>query len=487
MAQTFNCPNCGAPLDYQGSDPIIRCPYCNSSVIVPENLRARPSFSSTPNNFTLSGVGGFDLGSLMAKAQAAKRAKDLAEAGDFDQAISVYQEATGVDDFSARQAVEALAAGRPITLAGGSGFTAADVAARVRMVSTPELHVGSIPPARRGNNSLGCVLGCGITALVLGILAVTLLPLFGGLAGIFAGVSGIPGVELPEGIELPEGVEIPEIAIPGGFATRELSFGGEGTGPGLFKDGRAIAVDPNSGEMFVAEYDESGRIQAFDAEGKFVTQWVVEEQVNYIQRMAVDRQGQVLVCVNGKILRFDKTGKLLGKIESPFGSDPWDHYEDFALLPDGKIVAVSRGENLVWMDADGKIEQRVDAAVSSISSDSELSGKVAVDGLGNVFVLAPFNNAVFKFDAKGKFTNRFGEEGGEPGQFRAASAIAVDGKGRVYISDIQGVQVFSNDGRYLDVIKVTYFAYGLAFDDQGRLYLTTNQKMVERYRISEEE
>ena len=42
MPDTFNCPNCGAPLDYKGSDPIIRCPYCYISVVVPENLRAKP-------------------------------------------------------------------------------------------------------------------------------------------------------------------------------------------------------------------------------------------------------------------------------------------------------------------------------------------------------------------------------------------------------------------------------------------------------------
>jgi sugar lactone lactonase YvrE len=50
---------------------------------------------------------------------------------------------------------------------------------------------------------------------------------------------------------------------------------------------------------------------------------------------------------------------------------------------------------------------------------------------------------------------------------------------------MQGVQVFSNDGRYLDVVKVRNFAYGLAFDDQDNLYVTTNQKMVDKYRISE--
>ena len=66
-----------------------------------------------------------------------------------------------------------------------------------------------------------------------------------------------------------------------------------------------------------------------------------------------------------------------------------------------------------------------------------------------------------------------------------SAAVEIDGKGRIFISDIKGIQVFSNDGRYLDVIKVQYFAYGLTFDDQGKLYVTTNQKKIEKYKLSE--
>jgi LSD1 subclass zinc finger protein len=42
--QEFNCPNCGAPLNYEGGDsPTIRCPYCDTVVVVPDEIRpARP-------------------------------------------------------------------------------------------------------------------------------------------------------------------------------------------------------------------------------------------------------------------------------------------------------------------------------------------------------------------------------------------------------------------------------------------------------------
>lgn len=43
MLDTFSCPNCGAPLDNHGSDSMVRCPYCNTSVVVPKSLREKPA------------------------------------------------------------------------------------------------------------------------------------------------------------------------------------------------------------------------------------------------------------------------------------------------------------------------------------------------------------------------------------------------------------------------------------------------------------
>ncbi len=38
-AHSFQCPSCGAPLIPRGSASIISCPYCHTSVVVPEELR----------------------------------------------------------------------------------------------------------------------------------------------------------------------------------------------------------------------------------------------------------------------------------------------------------------------------------------------------------------------------------------------------------------------------------------------------------------
>ena len=43
MLTQLQCPSCNAPLEYDGVAPTIRCPYCDSVVAVPENLRTKPA------------------------------------------------------------------------------------------------------------------------------------------------------------------------------------------------------------------------------------------------------------------------------------------------------------------------------------------------------------------------------------------------------------------------------------------------------------
>ena len=467
MPDTFNCPNCGAPLDYKGSDPIIRCPYCNSSVVVPDNLRAKPEFSSQPHNFTLSDMG--DMSGLINQARRFKEVKDLARAGNMDEAVRVYSEITGVSPEMARPSVEALSNGQPITL---SGLNVGDVMGSVRMVTAPSIKIKPVDEKTSKGiaRALGCGIGCFVVALVGFILLTVVLPMAGGLAGIAVGLK-------------PDLVLTAMPMVPGlvgsGYGTKELSFGGEGTGAGLFSDARAISVDPNSGSIYVADY-QGGRVQKFDAQGKFVTQWVVDGKKPIISSLAADRKGNVYIATSGKLLRYTSDGQLSGEVKA----GEFDYFGDIALAADGSLVAV-HSEDVAHITADGKILSQIPAAVSTVSGDSELDAKVAVDGSGNIYLLGTFNNAVFKFGPDGKFINRFGSEGDQPGQFSAAYAIAADGKGRIYVSDTKGVQVFSNDGRYINVISVEYFAYGLAFDDQGKLYITTNQKKVEKYSIPE--
>jgi hypothetical protein len=101
-----------------------------------------------------------------------------------------------------------------------------------------------------------------------------------------------------------------------------------------------------------------------------------------------------------------------------------------------------------------------------------------VDGLGNIYALGTFTSSVFKFTPDGRYVNRFGGRGDQPGQFRAAHALTVDNQGRVYVSDSKGVQVFDKDGRYLDTFKPAPVAFGMVFDQQNQLHIAARTQVL---------
>ena len=53
MSRSFNCPNCGGPIDYKEEGELtVRCPFCNNSVIVPEELRTPKQVVAPPAETT---------------------------------------------------------------------------------------------------------------------------------------------------------------------------------------------------------------------------------------------------------------------------------------------------------------------------------------------------------------------------------------------------------------------------------------------------
>jgi sugar lactone lactonase YvrE len=258
------------------------------------------------------------------------------------------------------------------------------------------------------------------------------------------------------------------------FANVLLDFGSEGIGPGMFNDARSIAVDAD-GRIYVGEY-QGGRIQVFDATGKFLSQWSIGDRKTILRGMASDRKGTVYVVHGGRIDRYrGETGEKLGQVEYERSG-----FDDVTTTADGGLVAAwqTNRDDIVAFDANGKVVRTIQAAISGASGDSELNTRVAVDGSGNIYALGTFNNGVFKFGRDGKYINRFGGDGDQPGQLRAPYSIAVDGHGRVYVGDIKGIQVFDGNGRYLTVINAKGVAFGMVFNDKNELFVVARNHVV---------
>jgi LSD1 subclass zinc finger protein len=275
---------------------------------------------------------------------------------------------------------------------------------------------------------------------------------------------------IPPGLLSPPG---PTPAAPA-YANATLKFGTEGIGPGSFNDARSIAVD-GEGRIYVGEYS-GGRVQVFDREGKFITQWFADRSMP-LRGLAADRRGTVYVVQRGKIQRYEgATGQPLGEVH--YARDLG--FDDVTVAADGALVAAwdHHTDDIVRLDPSGKNAKVISKAVSGQTDRSELNLRIAVDGSGNLYALGTFNDAVVKYTPDGRFVNRFGGSGGEPGQFRAAHAIAVDNKGRVYVSDSKGIQVFDSNGRYLDLFKPAPVAFGMVFNDQNELFIAARNQVI---------
>jgi DNA-binding beta-propeller fold protein YncE len=266
---------------------------------------------------------------------------------------------------------------------------------------------------------------------------------------------------------------------PPGPASRVLTFGEEGIGPGQFTDARSIAVDSRSGNIFVGEYI-GGRVQVFDSEGEFISLWSVDPEMP-LRGLDVNRAGNAYVVQSGLLYTYNnETGEQL---DERGYQDTWG-FDDVVVGADGGLVTAWFGrskDDIVRFNSYGEPVLTIEAAISGQSGDSELDMRVAVDGLNNIYALGTFNEAVFKFGPDGKFIDQFGASGDGPGMLDSPMAIAVDGQGRVYVSELVGpIKIYDSGGQYLDSIDVQ--AFGMRFDDDDNLYVASRTRVL-KYEI----
>jgi DNA-binding beta-propeller fold protein YncE len=422
-------------------------------VIVPEELRADATPPAQPSAPSLDNILG----------QAAKLGElgQLVRGGNKIAAIKLYRELFGTSLKDAKEAVERLEHGKSVEVmhVSGGGYENVQINP-AQFPPVPTSFQSAQPPRGRG---------CWLVPVLIILLVIgssVALVAYLSFSRVREAVSNIPS-----GPSSSKGTP----SSPAGFASVALEFGSEGIGAGQFRDARSIGVD-GEGRIYVGEY-LGGRVQVFDAQGKFLNGWMVDEKMP-LRGMAVDRKGTVYIVQKGVITRYEgMTGKSLGEMRAGGAS----RFDDLALTPDGGLVAAAYAggaDDLVRFNSNGQAVQTIRKAISSQTERSELNTRLAVDGLGNIYALGSFNNAVFKFTREGRFMTRIGSTGNEPGQFRALSAIAVDGQGRIFVSDTKGIQVFDTDGRYLDVFKVpNNVAFGLIFNERGELLAASRNKV----------
>jgi len=273
----------------------------------------------------------------------------------------------------------------------------------------------------------------------------------------------------------------------------DLLFGGEGSGPGQFDDPRYVALDPE-GNIFVADYSD-GRIQKFDQAGKFLQLINVEPDKNdtiLIRSMAADFSGNLYVSRGGDLLIYNTAdGGLVGSIPGQF---PNINHDQVVIDPANNLYAVNTAHGddaLMKYDPQGNLLWEKTEILQGVAPKNTPAGldRIIVDGLGNIFALNSFVNEIYRFDTDGNFRDRFGSKGKEPQQFNHPDAMAVDGKGRIFVVDSHEgylFKVFDQSGTFLQSLPLPApltFPRMILFDVNGNLYVVTNTNQVARVLI----
>src|SRR5215210_6388051 len=113
MPTSFKCPMCAAPLDLNSgfSGVTVRCPYCENTVILPEELRN----NAGEVNINAGQSAGASVAPIIDQALKMAEIAQLLHAGNKIAAIKLYREIFGVGLKEAKDAVENIERGAPLT------------------------------------------------------------------------------------------------------------------------------------------------------------------------------------------------------------------------------------------------------------------------------------------------------------------------------------------------------------------------------------
>jgi tripartite motif-containing protein 71 len=210
------------------------------------------------------------------------------------------------------------------------------------------------------------------------------------------------------------------------------------------------------------------------------------------QSVAIDAAGNIYVTDQYKdqVLKFSPAGVLLATFgTNGYNDGQFSNPEGLAVDAAGNVYVGDQGNYRVQkFSPNGNGGYSFIAKFGSSGSGDGQFGEIAdlaVDAVGNVYVVDNARYRVQKFGPTGEFLAKFGSYGNGNGQFWSPEGVAVDAEGLVYVSDDdrQNVQKFkmNPDGTYsyLGTLLSGYGTEdgklsspsGLAIDPAGNVFI----------------
>ena len=210
----------------------------------------------------------------------------------------------------------------------------------------------------------------------------------------------------------------------------------------------------------------------------------------------VDRHGNIWVaercgantCAGSNlapILEFDSSGRLLksfgaGMFVFPHGIHI-DRDENI-WVTDGQGMD-GKGQQVFKFSPEGKVLMTLGkAGVAGDGPDTfNKPSAVNIAPNGDIFVAdghgVGSNARIVKFDKNGKFIKTWGKGGTAPGEFDVPHCLVFDSKGRLFVCDRNNnrIQIFDQDGNFLDEWKQFSRPSGIFIDKRGIIYVADSE------------
>lgn len=267
-------------------------------------------------------------------------------------------------------------------------------------------------------------------------------------------------------------------------------FGKMGLRAGEFSYPRGIAADPNGTFLVV---DKAGRIQRFDRDGKYLTEWTMPETAaGKPTGLAVHPDERIFVADThySRVTVFDPDGHLL----TMFGKHGTGDGEfllptDVAFAADGTIfVSEYQGNDRVtkWSP---KLEYLGAIGTEPING-ARLSrpSAIEIDDDQTLWIADSCNHRIVHMTLDGKVLSTFGSFGREPGQLRYPYDVTITPDGDVLVCEYEGnrLQWFSKSGKSLRTwghagraVGTLHSPWGVACAADGRIFVVDS----ENYRV----